>query len=143
MFYSRFVDRDMVMRFRGGGVGHASTRAATDIFKEDRDTLDAESRDARHGQQQPTESQEEDFGSDQEDGNPVNSEENQATEGHWHDEDLSESELIDYGYEEGEGQDGDDEEGGDDEEDSEEDEEDAGGEDDVIDELAALGFAEY
>lgn len=29
-----------MMRFRGGGVGHKSTRAATDFFKNDRDPLD-------------------------------------------------------------------------------------------------------
>ena len=29
IIYSRFVDRDMFMRFRGGGVGHLSTRDAT------------------------------------------------------------------------------------------------------------------
>ena len=28
------------MRFRGGGVGHKSTREATDFFKKDRDPLD-------------------------------------------------------------------------------------------------------
>jgi len=28
------------MRFRGGGVGHKSTREATDFFKKDRDRLD-------------------------------------------------------------------------------------------------------
>ena len=28
------------MRFRGGGVGHKSTRGATDFFKQDRDRLD-------------------------------------------------------------------------------------------------------
>jgi hypothetical protein len=37
---SRFVDRDMLMRYRGGGVGHKSTRAATDKFIQDRDELD-------------------------------------------------------------------------------------------------------
>lgn len=36
----RFSDRDLVMRFRGGGVGHKSTRQATDFFKKDRDRLD-------------------------------------------------------------------------------------------------------
>jgi hypothetical protein len=36
----RFADRDLMMRFRGGGVGHKSTRAATDFFKQDRDRLD-------------------------------------------------------------------------------------------------------
>ena len=30
----------MAMRFRGGGVGHTSTRAATDSFLSDRDLLD-------------------------------------------------------------------------------------------------------
>ena len=35
-----FVDRDMAMRFRGGGVGHTSTRAATNTFLSDRDFLD-------------------------------------------------------------------------------------------------------
>jgi hypothetical protein len=28
------------MRFRGGGVGHKSTREATDFFKQDRDQMD-------------------------------------------------------------------------------------------------------
>jgi len=35
-----FVDRDMIMRFRGGGVGHTSTRTATNKFLQDRDRLD-------------------------------------------------------------------------------------------------------
>lgn len=30
------------MRFRGGGIGHQSTREATDFFRNDRDRLDAE-----------------------------------------------------------------------------------------------------
>jgi hypothetical protein len=38
---SRFSDRDLMMRFRGGGVGHKSTREATDFFKKDRDPMDA------------------------------------------------------------------------------------------------------
>jgi hypothetical protein len=40
----RFADRDLMMRFRGGGVGHSgwhkSTREATDFFKKDRHILD-------------------------------------------------------------------------------------------------------
>jgi hypothetical protein len=32
-----------MMRFRGGGVGHKSTREATDSFKKDRDQLDVKS----------------------------------------------------------------------------------------------------
>ena len=39
----RFADRDLMMRFRGGGVGHKSTREATDSFKKDRDQLDIKS----------------------------------------------------------------------------------------------------
>jgi hypothetical protein len=35
-----FVDRDMFMRFRGGGVGHRTTREATNVFLSDRDRLD-------------------------------------------------------------------------------------------------------
>ncbi|KAF9033835.1 hypothetical protein BJ165DRAFT_1615947 [Panaeolus papilionaceus] len=35
-----FADRDMVMRFRGGGVGHHSTRQATDRFLTDRPSND-------------------------------------------------------------------------------------------------------
>lgn len=34
------------MRFRGGGVGHTSTRAATDRFLQDRDQLDLRDYDA-------------------------------------------------------------------------------------------------
>lgn len=35
-----FVDRDMLMRFRGGGVGHRTTREATVGFLSDHDPLD-------------------------------------------------------------------------------------------------------
>ena len=35
-----FVDRDMFMRFRGSGVGHTSTHAATRLFNHDLDELD-------------------------------------------------------------------------------------------------------
>ena len=41
---SRFADRDIFMRFRGGGVGHSSTRAATNFFKKDRHQLDLDRR---------------------------------------------------------------------------------------------------
>ena len=37
----------MIMRFRGGGVGHKSTRSATDFFKNDRDSLDRDRRSAK------------------------------------------------------------------------------------------------
>ncbi|KAJ3544504.1 hypothetical protein NMY22_g2759 [Coprinellus aureogranulatus] len=41
-----FVDRDTVMRFRGGGAGHVSTRQATDYFLADRDKVDLQFREA-------------------------------------------------------------------------------------------------
>ena len=37
---TRFADRDLMMRFRGGGVGHKSTRQATNFFKKDRHASD-------------------------------------------------------------------------------------------------------
>ena len=40
IFLFSFVDRDMFMRFCGGGVGHKSTREATNCFLADRDMLD-------------------------------------------------------------------------------------------------------
>ena len=40
IFHSRFVDRDMVMQFCGGGVGHKAIRKATDSFLRDQDLLD-------------------------------------------------------------------------------------------------------
>ena len=40
MTTNRFSDRDLMMRFRGGGVGHKATREATDFFRKDCDRLD-------------------------------------------------------------------------------------------------------
>ena len=40
--FNSFSDRDLLMRFRGGGVGHKSTREATDSFRSDRDRLDTQ-----------------------------------------------------------------------------------------------------
>lgn len=40
MIVYRFVDRDMFMRYRGGAVGHKSTRNATHCVFNDRDPLD-------------------------------------------------------------------------------------------------------
>jgi hypothetical protein len=36
--FPRFVDRDMFMRFRGGGVGHRATREHTEPMSQDADT---------------------------------------------------------------------------------------------------------
>jgi hypothetical protein len=119
----------MIMRFRGGGVGHTSTRAATNVFKTDRDILDLESHHGRQEQYAPSNVEEEEGNED----NVMDVEGSVAGEVDEENE-LSESELDDYGYErEGESE-------------SEGDEEnrDVGEEDDTtIDELGALGFAEY
>lgn len=123
------------MRFRGGGVGHSSTRVATDIFKNDRDTLDTESRRARQMDYAPTNLEED---SPEEDDDDIYmpltvdsglGEGSEAGETDELEDELSESELVDYGYE----QKGDDE-----------DEEDRDGEDDTfIDELGGLDYADY
>lgn len=121
----RFVDRDMVMRFRGGGVGHTSTRAATDVFKKDRDTLDLKSYQARQ------------IFSDVENEDCMSADEDSDERVEVDEGELSESELLDYGY--GQGSDSEEEEG------QEEDVE-AGDleENDVrIDDLAMLGYADF
>ncbi|KAF9235589.1 hypothetical protein BU15DRAFT_64686 [Melanogaster broomeanus] len=39
-YVNMFIDRDMIMRYRGGGVGHRSTREATCVLLHDQDVLD-------------------------------------------------------------------------------------------------------
>lgn len=132
------------MRFRGGGVGHSSTRSATDSFKIDRDRLDmisqqlrTESNTQRHSNMEEGDSD----GTDHDDieMNAEKSAGEREIEGEVDEEcQLSESELVDYGYEL------DSELGSD--EDSEEDDDDreAGEEDDTtVDELGVLGYADY
>jgi hypothetical protein len=130
----RFVDRDTIMRFRGGGVGHMSTRAATDFFKHDRDILDMKSRRARQEEYAPRAppNVEDDDDDDSEDMDTDGSEVGEPEIYHLEDDDLSESELVDYGYE----VDGEEE----DEEDDRDVREDDGT---IIDELGALDFGEY
>jgi hypothetical protein len=41
-FFFRFVDRDMVMRFMGGGVGHKATNAFTQVFAREARNLSAD-----------------------------------------------------------------------------------------------------
>ena len=38
-FVSRFVDRDMFMRYRGGGIGHTSTRGTHQSLLDDREDV--------------------------------------------------------------------------------------------------------
>jgi hypothetical protein len=105
-FLPRFVDRDMMMRFRGGGVGHLSTRAATDTFKDDRDGLDIKSQQARR---EPGTSSHQNVDDPEDNGVDDNDSEMNAEnsdgdlerdiEGVDEDGQLSDSELFDYGYE--------------------------------------------
>ncbi|KIM48502.1 hypothetical protein M413DRAFT_7405 [Hebeloma cylindrosporum] len=127
---ARFVDRDMFMRFRGGGVGHAAMRSVMDAFKNDHDDLDIQSREARNeafNLEQEEEMAEEELN------------ENKIARG-GEERELSEGELLDYGYEQE--IDLDEEEEGDEEDREEVDEEDreVGEEDNLtIDELEELG----
>ena len=95
-FLPRFVDRDMMMRFRGGGVGHSSTRAASDKFKNDRDDLDIISQLQTH----PNTKEDDDIPVNEEDMNRENSDGERDMDEVVEEEDqLSDSELVDYGYE--------------------------------------------
>lgn len=112
------------MRFRGGGVGHTSTRAATNVFKADRDALDIKS-----GQEYQDHGGAPDIENDD---NDTFLEDSEPDEG-----DFSESEVVDYGYElEDASESGEEEEAGEDGEGGEED-------DTTIDELNVLGYADY
>ena len=134
----------MFMRFHGGGVGHTSTRAETDVFKTDHNDLDLQSQEDRNDE---LDMEEEEYLGDEGinnlpliniemiiEGAKANDEAGQEVD---QDGELKDSDLKDYGYElesESDG-DSDNKEG----EDSE-----AGEEDDTtINELGELGYAEY
>ena len=124
------------MRFRGSGVGHTSTRAATNTFKADRDILDTRSHQGHQEQAGAllvTEVTEPPDVEEEQDDDSEEDLEADSDEG-----ELSESELIDYGYEL------EDESNSDSNaEDAEEDGE--GGEEDdtTLDELDILGYADH
>ena len=119
------------MRFRGGGVGHSSTRAATDTFKNDRDNLDITSQRAQRNSEPPTHSNMEEDDDELEDEMPVIDEERDVEGDIDEDGQLSDSEVVDYGYEV------------ESELDEEEEDREAGEEDDTTGELGTLGYAEY
>lgn len=125
------------MRFRGGGVGHSSTRAATDTFKNDRDGLDMISQQARK-EPRTHPNMEENNGTDDDGMDELEeiSDGEREIEGQDDEDQLSESELVDYGYElEGESE----------EEDDDDDREPGELEEDnmIVNELGTLGYAEY
>ena len=89
----------MIMCFRGGSIGHSSTRAATDIFKDDRDDLDIVSQRRRKEPQT-------DLNAEEDDGVDVDEMSTEILDGERDTEavideegQLSDSELVDYGYE--------------------------------------------
>jgi hypothetical protein len=128
----------MIMRFRGGGVGHTSTRAATNIFKADRDIRDIMESHHREEEQGAPVTDLSNVEEQEDDENIVAEGSEDGIDGEGG---LSESELADYGYEaEGESEEEEEEEEDEDEEDDGE-----GGEEDdtTIDELDALGYADY
>ncbi|KAG2339697.1 hypothetical protein BDR05DRAFT_916879 [Suillus weaverae] len=89
-----FVDRDMMMRFHGGGVGHKSTREATAVFLEDCDPLDEITQNDSEEEFEDLES-----GINEEaqlSGSTSGATQNQATSDE--DEDDIESEMDEYGY---------------------------------------------
>jgi hypothetical protein len=91
------------MRFRGGGVGHLSTRAASDIFKNDRDELDIPSQGARkEPPTHPNTVTDEDDGMVEDDMNAENLDgelEREIEDKVDEEVQLSDSEVVDYGYE--------------------------------------------
>lgn len=93
-----------MMRFRGGGVGHKSTREATDFFKNDRDPLDeratgAESRDMNSETDELEDNCEEE--DDDLESRDMNSETDELEDCEEEDDDdlgLNEDQEEDYGY---------------------------------------------
>jgi hypothetical protein len=92
-FVIRFSDRDLMMRFRGGGVGHKSTQEASNFFKKDRDRLDVTERN-------------EQIDDDEEEDSDMDLEEH-------HDDEVDEDEEDDFGYMREESDDSEDEADGD------------------------------
>ena len=132
------------MRFRGGGVGHTSTQATTDTFKNDLDIQDMESCRVRQLEERNVLAFVEDEVNRHEEDTDVDIEDSEAGEdrevGLQVEDELSESEMADYGYElEGDSDSSSEEEGEDEEENRDVEEEDYT----TVDELGALGYAEY
>jgi len=99
---SRFVDRDMFMRFRGGGVGHKSMRTEMRCLLDDRDTLDKlPFKMEKERSQSRSESSEEDddMAGEDEDNDNDNDDDGEDDEGegeHDSDEDSKEGNEIEH-----------------------------------------------
>ena len=117
------------MHFCGGGVRHSSMQAATDIFKNDQDSLDKKSQQVR---KEANAEEDEATGEDEMDTEGLGGESEREEEV---DKEVSELELVDYGYQlESESE----------EEEEEEEDREAGKEDNTtVDELGILGYADY
>lgn len=74
--FARFVDRDMFMRFRGGGIGHKSTQERTRVFEqshilppEDDEVVDSDGVDSEEetegSEEENDEVEDEDFSGDE------------------------------------------------------------------------------
>jgi hypothetical protein len=133
----------MIMRFRGGGVGHTSTRAATNVFKTDRDDLDMKSRQLEGHQEHSARPVAEPYNVEERDDEEditttIVAEDSEADIDEDSEGELSESEVFDYGYQ------SEDESGEEDEAEEEREDGEGGEEDDMtIDELDVLGYADY
>lgn len=84
----------MLMRFRGGGIGHRTTREATSIFLNDRDPLDIcqTSAAVAHSEDEGSNDDESDL-VDNEEGSVARGDTMEPDEG-----DETDSDLDDYGY---------------------------------------------
>jgi hypothetical protein len=101
-FSLSFLDRDMFMRFRGGGVGHKSTSQATQFAYDDRDMMDANDYESNDSDDAETASEHEPTDDDQDNHSPHSDESDSDldSEGNANcDSDLDVEPLDEYGLE--------------------------------------------
>jgi len=123
----------MMMCFHGGGVGYSSMRAVTDTFKGDQDELDIKSQQAQKESSTHLEDEgtcDDEMSAEFSDGENEIEEDDVDEEGQ-----LSESELVDYGYKP--------DSDSDEEEEEDNDREASEKDDTTVDELGTLGYADY
>ena len=92
-----FVDRDMFMRFRGGGVGHKSTNEATRCAYEDRDVMDTTNYEPDDSDDEEAAFEDDsDQTSDEDEGNPSDLGESESESDGSDDSDLDADPLDEY-----------------------------------------------